>query len=376
MAGPQPGPGSESFGLNPSFPKPAPLIIRADAHASIGTGHVMRCLALGQAWQEVGGRVRFVMAQEVPALTARLQAEGMEVVSLSASPGSPADAGETLRIMELPGGSWLVLDGYHFGADYQRLIKASGGHLLCLDDYGHAGHYCADLVLNQNIHAHEGLYRSREPETRLLLGTRYALLRQEFFKWRGWPRQIPETAKKILVTLGGGDQNHVTLRVIQALSRLDLERLEVAVVAGGANPHLPELQAALGPCPPSVRLMSNVADMSKLMAWADAAITGGGSTCWELAFMGLPALTIILAAQERPVAEGLAAKGAAVNLGWQGDLTEARLAQALAELIASSRIRARQAHRGRALVDGHGGARVREKLLAVTAGLPQAGNNG
>jgi len=36
------------------------------------------------------------------------------------------------------------------------------------------------------------------------------------------------------------------------------------------------------------RLFSSVNNMSELMSWADIAISAGGSTCWELAYMGLP----------------------------------------------------------------------------------------
>ena len=36
------------------------LVIRADATTAMGTGHVMRCIALAQAWQDHGGKVTFL----------------------------------------------------------------------------------------------------------------------------------------------------------------------------------------------------------------------------------------------------------------------------------------------------------------------------
>jgi len=40
------------------------VIFRADANAQMGTGHLMRCLALAQAWQDASGHPIFVMAAE------------------------------------------------------------------------------------------------------------------------------------------------------------------------------------------------------------------------------------------------------------------------------------------------------------------------
>ena len=74
------------------------MLIRADATLQMGTGHVMRCLALAQAWQDAnGGAVTFLSAPLPPALESRLRGEGMAVAALTAEPGSEADASETAR---------------------------------------------------------------------------------------------------------------------------------------------------------------------------------------------------------------------------------------------------------------------------------------
>ena len=98
-------------------------------------------------------------------------------------------------------------------------------------------HYSADVVLNQNLHAHERLYEKREPYTKLLLGTNYVLLRREFLKRERVPRDFSEPGRKVLVTLGGGDSGNVTRNVIQALEKVSVPDMEVDVVVGPTNAH-------------------------------------------------------------------------------------------------------------------------------------------
>jgi len=122
------------------------LVIRADASPSIGSGHIMRCLALAQAWQDQVGGVRFIMAQAALPLETRLRSEGMEVSRLAAVSGSLEDARQTVQLAQQCRASWIVVDGYQFGAEYQRLIKDAGQRLLAIDDHGHADHYYADII--------------------------------------------------------------------------------------------------------------------------------------------------------------------------------------------------------------------------------------
>ena len=241
----------------------------------------------------------------------------------------------------------MVLDGYQFQGAFQTRVRGQGVRVLAVDDYGHAGCYTADLVLNQNPHAREELYHDRANQTGLLLGTRFALLRREFWKWSGWKRDVPEVARKVLVTLGGTDPDKATFKVIDALQRLGLPGLDAVIVVGGGNPHLAELEKAAAMAHGLIRLRANVADMPELMAWADVAVAAGGTTTWERALMGLPSLVVILADNQKEVAEALDEEGIGWNLGLHGALGVSVLADALRRLMTDRAARA---------VDGASGA--------------------
>ena len=334
------------------------LFVRADASERIGTGHVMRCLALAQEFQRTAGRVLFVQAETTSAIERRLRAEGFEIASLDAKPGSPEDARVAVRLARERDANWIVADGYHFGAEYQRHLKGNDLGLLLIDDYGHAEHYWADYVLNQNLSADPIRYKNREPYTRLLLGTKYVLLRQEFERWRNWEREIPTVARKVLVTLGGADPDNATSKIVEALLRIRDEQLECVVVIGGSNPHLEKLKAAIRHLPSAIRLVVDATDMPGLMAWADVAIAAGGTTSWELAFMGLPSIVIVLAGNQAEIAASLERESVSVNLGASKNNTTDRIANALHSLLNDLDRRQRMSRNGCKLVDGLGVVRV------------------
>lgn len=332
------------------------IVIRADANTRIGTGHAMRCLALAQTFQRKGQAVVFAMAESTPAVESRIRAEGFELTHLDVVPGSLADAGKTIDCAQAHNASYVVADGYGFDFAFQDHLVNADQALVLLDDYGHAGGYCADFVLNQNLGASIDCYPRREPKTRLLLGTRYCLLRNEFLKWREWRRTIPARANNVLVSLGGSDPDNVTGKVVEALR--SVPGVKAVVVVGGSNPHLSSLRASLSDSDASIKLVVNSPDMPKLMAEADIAVTAGGSTVWEAAFMGLPALTIVLATNQKRVAEQLHNQGATRNLGWCKELTTDEMARMIKILIDDSATRFEMSNRGRKLVDGLGSLRV------------------
>jgi UDP-2,4-diacetamido-2,4,6-trideoxy-beta-L-altropyranose hydrolase len=339
------------------------LVIRADAGAAIGTGHVMRCLALAQTWQARGGSATLLSHCESDALRRRVEAAQISFIPLEQPYPNPSDLETTLSLLDhdascAQNGRWLALDGYHFDLAYQQAVQAAGHRLLVIDDTAHLPRYVADVLVNQNIHAERLDYRC-DPGTTMLLGTRYAMLRPEFLAWRDWKREVPRVGRRVLVTMGGSDPENATLKVIRALQRVDVDGLEAVVVVGAGNSHTEELKRG---SPPFIRLVSNSRNMPELMAWADVAVSGAGSTCWELAFMGLPNLLIVLAENQTGIARGLAECLISIHLGCFSEVDEQSLAWAVSDLVRDQARRVDMSRRARELVDGLGCQRVVEEL--------------
>jgi UDP-2,4-diacetamido-2,4,6-trideoxy-beta-L-altropyranose hydrolase len=329
----------------------------------MGTGHLMRCLAFAQALETNGYDVTFFTFCESETLYQHLLNEGFRVIPLEGHYPNQIDWQRTSDVLQSFPDAWLVLDGYHFDSAYQRRIKESGHHLFVIDDTAHLDQYHGDIVLNQNLNA-DGLDYSAEPFTRFLLGPRYAMLRHEFLNLHDTQCNIPRVAGKILITLGGGDDKNQTLRVIRALQTVEVGGLEAVVVVGAANPQRAEIESEADQSKFPIRLKYNAGNMPELMEWADLAICAGGTTCWELAFMGVPMLVTILADNQQANVEALETEGVAVNLGWYASLSRDKIAQIITETAKTAHVRAQMSRRGHFLVDGKGIERVLAELAA------------
>lgn len=322
----------------------------------------MRCLALAQAWREVGGEVTVRTACRVPALIGRFAEPGVRVESVEGTSGDAEDAVQTAEAAVRYGASWVVVDGYHFSGEFQRQLRAGGAKVLAIDDYGHAEHYWADLVLNQNLHATDDLYLHREKHTHLLLGPRYALLRREFWGAGRLPKTIPATARNLLVTLGGADPDNATMKVIQVLALLPEDDLQIAIVVGSANRHRALIESAVRSTGIRMEVKVNVVNMAELIAWADIALTAGGSTCWEMAAMGLPSVVIAMAANQLRSSELLGERRIVRYLGPYIALDWTELRNTITALLSDWESRSRMSQSGRLLVDGRGACRVARLL--------------
>jgi spore coat polysaccharide biosynthesis predicted glycosyltransferase SpsG len=150
--------------------------------------------------------------------------------------------------------------------------------------------------------------------------------------------------------------------VIGALGRLNRQDLRCTVVIGGSNPNESSIIAAAERTDASVDLRSDVSDMASLMAEHDVAVSAGGSTCWELAFMGIPNIILVLADNQRGIAGGLEEAGTALNLGGHQEVTREEITARIIEMLQNDERRLRMARKAQRLVDGMGSERVLQKM--------------
>lgn len=359
------------------------LLMRADATSRIGTGHVMRSLALAQAWKARGGTATFLSHCESRVIREHIESAGIGFVPLGKPHPDPGDLQGTLEILkqfEIKNSElkfqnvsvyghqksfappWVTLDGYHLTTDYQRAICNAGARVLVIDDMAHLPYYHAHVLVNQNVHAESLKYKGRS-ETVFLRGPKYFLLRQEFFPYRSFKKEFPGKAGKLLVTMGGADPNNITLKVMEALKILDHGDLEVTVVVGPANSNLEIIRREAGCLPFPSRVMVNVQNMPELMIWAEMAICSGGTTVSELAFLGVPCVVGAIALNQAYLLSGLDKIGLCKTIGWYADLSSQQLADIFSETILDREARLQMRALGQSTVDGKG----IERLINVMA---------
>ncbi len=335
----------------------------------------MRCLALAQAWQGRGGQAVFVTGSGFEALEHRLRESGIPIHHAQGASGSIQDAQHLSRIAQNLGAHWVVVDGYAFQEDYQLALKQHGYKIVWIDDYAHAPIEHVDIVVNQNIYADLAMYPDPPGETVFLLGSQYAMIRREFRQCQGASNQPASKEFHLLVTLGGATHHQVLTKIIHAAASLQGAPLEIKVVVGLAQSHDDDFQHAVESCPHDVQLIHNPSSMPDLMHWAHVAVSAAGGTCWELAYMGVPHLVVVIADNQQPIAAGLHDRGQAVSLGWHYELDTHVCAQQLARLIRDPAACAAMSRKGREMIDGLGANRVLDEMLCASMRIRRAASD-
>lgn len=379
------------------------VVIRADANSKIGMGHVMRCLSVADALLKRGEEVLFVTADDtpVPLLTKKGVPYRVLHTDYADMEAELPELWEVLR--ELPQGAEspdaalaqkntsILVDSYYVTEKYLAALKKRITTIYMDDIYAFS--YPVDMLINYNIYGEEMGYEKDAAfaDTKLLLGTEYVPLREEFSAGAGYAQsrkelsaetenvtpaedRLHQTAEQgrtadggILITTGGSDSFNLAGQLLMEAMKYDaLKEKEYHVVSGSLNPHIGELQA-LAQKHENIHIHCNVTNMAELMAESEVALSAGGSTLYELCAVGVPVIAFSFAENQERLVQTFVKRGIAQyggNYRTDGNKMIQNTIAGLEKLCGDEALKTEYRRKALQLVDGRGAERIAEALLS------------
>ena len=330
------------------MPDQRAVLIRADSSVDLGTGHVMRCLALAEELRERKFAVTFAIRAAAGDLRDRVSEQGYPCLDPGTDPGAEP---ERLRTGLGRRADWIVVDHYGRDARWLESARIAARSRLVIDDLGDR-QLSAEVLVDGNLDATCAKYEGRVPRsTRLLLGPRYALLRSEFVQARSNVPEVREKVERIVVSMGGSDPANATAMAVAAV-RSALPGVWIDVILGLANMN------AIRPADRRLAVHRDVRSMSDLLLGADLAVGAAGTSALERCAIGLPMVNLRLADNQDGVASAMAEAGLAVDAGRYPHIDARELERAVASLAENHDLRSRMRSAGMQAVDGLGVRRV------------------
>lgn len=344
------------------------VYIRTDANEIIGTGHVMRCLSIGESIQKQGGDAVFLAAdnrtQDI------VNSRRFSAVCLDSVWDDLEKELDSLVLwIQKKDISVLLIDSYYVTPHYLDTLRQYT-KLVYIDDLNSFA-YPVDMLISYAVYSSREDYETENGNhqagclrPQILSGSRYIPLKNQFCNLP--EKQISEYVKNILVLTGGTDPYHVALKFAKYLADTkSYKERQFHIICGKYNPDYDKL-CHLASDLENVQIHYNVEDMADFMQTADLAVTAGGTTTYELCACGTPSVCYILADNQIQNARTLAEKGLML---FGGDVRKgsgiSEILRQIDCLTADADLRKEMSEKMRQLVDGRGAERIAKAILEL-----------
>lgn len=361
------------------------VAFRVDSGLVIGSGHLMRCLTLGDELRRRGLEIVFICRDHPENLIHRLESAEYQVCRLSiileggicpddyatwVGASQEQDVSEMQAILSSESYDWLVVDHYGLDIEWEKKLRSIVGKILVIDDLANRNHDC-DVLLDQNYFGektrvrYQGLVSSA---CKSLLGPQFALLEPRYPMLRGILPESEGKVYRVLIFFGSSDFTEEICKVLVALSSPELSHLVVDVVVGSSVDAIEKIKGKIS-LRPMTTFYQNLSSLSGLMTRADMVIGAGGATTWERMCLGVPSFAMSMAANQQEVTDALFEDHLQLvmhklnsALDWQ---------QAIYRFINTPDLVKKISRNARQLVDGYGCVRVASLMSTTRSCVPR-----
>ncbi|MDO8611194.1 MAG: glycosyltransferase [bacterium] len=323
------------------------IYIFTEGGASIGFGHITRCISLYQAFLSKGYSPIFLVNADHTA-NKILKEVNHKIINWTKQ-------NELFNTLKLGNQDIAIIDSYLAYESVYTKIAELVKLTICFDDYNRIN-YPKGIIINAAINSKKTDYAKKE--LTCLLGNSYIALRKNF--WDVPKKRIKQNIKTVLITFGGRDDNGLTPRVLKFLVK-NYPFIKKIVIVGAAFTNKKRVQSPKDKTIITLKSPS-VEKIHDAMCRADVAISAGGQTINELARNGVPTIAFISNPSERSNILGWQQSGFAICGGLSANFVPKKLEKFI-KVLAKEDERRQRSVIGQKMCDGKGALRIISRIF-------------
>ncbi len=328
------------------------FLIRVDGGVHVGMGHLCKTTILAAKLKSAfkGSKIQFLIKRDETG-AAWLKKTGAPVVRIPASREREKEPEWILSRFGKIKNLILILDILAVSSRYLSLFKKQGIKVVTFENKGQS-RYGAHATFNTLV---QGLEQKTETVngSKVFRGPKFRILHPDYLDYR--KKAVKFSKKKsILITLGGGtDKGFSEILIDEILKACSEIPLEINLVVGPAQAR-PELNGSES----RVQVLGPQPNLAKVFYKADAVITAGGGTLYELACLGVPAIAFHKVGHQRGNIAMFQKAGTVLSAGSMNRRNAKACASRLKRLLQDKKECQKISNAGKTLVDGQGLERI------------------
>ncbi len=342
------------------------VLFRVDSSSIIGGGHLARCLELAKLFKKNEYSIYFVCINFDGNLNNWITKENFNLLLIeNKSKDYCRDFENSEKLIKNLGKfNFIVVDNYQLDILWESKMRKYSKKIIAIDDLANRKHDC-DILIDQNFTEnnylrYDGLVNKN---TIMLLSPKYSIIKKEF-RNINLKKSINKKVENIFICFGATDPNNHSLKVLEALELLNHKLNSINVFTTEENLNYEDLKkkcSAIQNC----FFNSNKLQLPEILSSCDLAVGGGGSMCWERAFLGIPSIVFGIAENQIEIIKALIKNEIVVGEYWHPKPDIKIIKYWLEFAINNPQILEKLSNNSKKMVDGFGLDRINEFIQPV-----------
>jgi UDP-2,4-diacetamido-2,4,6-trideoxy-beta-L-altropyranose hydrolase len=373
------------FGTGKSVNSPGSVAIRVDANATIGMGHLRRCITLGRQLQNDGFTVQLISQchfdKNIEELVKNFNISFLSETDIKSDINCNYDKNQREELWDAEATlsiigryptclSWVTVDNYQLSELWERTIYQAGHKILVIDDFRNRRHH-ADVLLSDISRPFSLDMNGNENGFCELIGAKFALVDPEFAFVEETPLLFARP-KQLLISYGGSDPTDETTKALEAISFLKnheqyrefIDRVDVVV--GQVNKKADRVIRYAEKID-NVRVHIAPKTLAYLLRNTDILLTAGGNSMVEALTMRKPCLVTVTSDNQTLMVNQLVEQSAIISLGDHASVNSKNISNALIDIFTKYE-QVANGFISRSIFDHLGASRVSAAIQAISQG--------